>query len=223
MRNIVRILLVSFCLIPALASAQGRRTAQPDPIQQFNEKVKSDLNQANSKVTSAVTGQPAPPSTAALPCMDITMLPKLTPFNLIPTMKACVQDAQNQLISDTQRALDSAKAFAGSATGTGSTGAAVGDNDAINCLTPALALFKAAAIVPAVPDVLNSDGSVKTPGTPELDPGPILLGQKFREFTLAGGLTSCQSWVNEPINAVAAAGVGAVASVTAGAALIAPK
>lgn len=151
---------------------------------------------------------------AALPCMDVTVLTKLSLSNLIPTMKACVQDVNNQLVTDTQRALDSAKNF----TKTGET-AAVGDSDGVNCLTPALALFRAASIVPAVPDVTNPDGTVKTTGTPELDPGPILLFQKYREFTIAGGLTSCQTWVNGPTNATAGAIGGAVGTV-AGAALL---
>jgi hypothetical protein len=192
---------------------------------------------------------PSAAASAALPCMDMTMLPKLTLLNLMPTMKACVQDLNGQLVTDTQRALDSAKAFTGSATGSGTgtaSGTVIGDNDAINCLTPALALFKAAMIIPAVaavpavdavaaqPAVLNLDGSLKTPavaavaavpavaGSPEVDPGPILLGQKFREFTLAGGITSCQAWVNEPVQAVNAAAAGGVAAV-AGAALLLPK
>jgi len=242
--SVIKALLIAFALsmfLPHDASAQPRLKTPA----QIQTDIDSAFKGANQKVTAAVTGQPVVNSTAALPCMDITMLPKLTPFNLIPTMKSCVQDVNNQLVTDTERALDSAKAFAGSATGSG-TSTVIGDNDAINCLTPALALFKAAAIVPAVPvqdavpavaavpAVLNPDGSVKTPaipavaavaavpGSPELDPGPILLGQKFREFTLAGGLTSCQNWVNEPINAVAAAGIAGVGAV-AGAAVLAPK
>jgi hypothetical protein len=72
---------------------------------------------------------------------------------------------------------------------------------------------------------MNADGTVKTPavpGTPELVAGPILLGQKFGEFVKSGGITSCTTWINNQINAVAAAGVGGVATVAAGLALI-PK
>ena len=218
---------IALALLAPIGSAQAQArkpAAAADPFKQFGDKVKSDFDNANKQVQSAVTGQPADPA-AALPCMDIRMLPRLTLANLVPTMKACVQDANNQLVSDTQRALDSAKAFTGSATGAGT---AVGDNDAINCLTPALALFKAAAIIPSqpeIPAVMNPDGTVKTPAVaavPEQDPGPILLGQKFREFTLAGGLTSCQAWINEPVQAVAAAGAGAIAS-AATAVVLAPK
>jgi hypothetical protein len=214
-----------------MARAQLRT---PGQIQQdISEKLKTlgDLNnqiaaktkQAASNVAAAVT-PPADP-TAALPCMDISVLTKLTPQNLVPTLKGCEIAGVNQLVTDTARALASAQAFTGSATGTTATG----DNDAINCLSPGLALFKAAAIVPAVPDtpaVLNADGSVKTPavsGTPEIDPGPILLFQKYREFTIVGGLTSCQTWINGPVNATAAAGLAGAAAATAGAALLAPK
>jgi hypothetical protein len=248
-----RLIATTSALTLLISPALAQNAFKPKTLQQINQDIKNDLGTAAGKAKAAVTGQPAPPSTEALPCMDITMLPKLTPFNLIPTMKACVQDVNNQLVTDTQRALDSAKAFAGKATGDGSSPVAIGDNDAINCLTPALALFKAAAIIPANPGspavdavpavpavaaVLNPDGSIKTPAvaavaaiaavpavpaTSEIDPGPILLGQKFREFTIAGGLTSCQNWVNEPIQAVAAAGVAGVATATAGAALIIPK
>jgi hypothetical protein len=244
----MKTVIIGLALVIGVAPAIAQNNAfKPKTLQQINQDIKNNLETAAGNAKAAVTGQPAPPSTAALPCMDITMLPKLTPFNLIPTMKACVQDVNNQLVTDTQRALDSAKAFAGKPNADGSPPVAIGDNDAINCLTPALALFKAAAIIPAnpgspavdavaaVPAVLNPDGSVKTPAvpavaavaavpaTPELDPGPILLGQKFREFTLAGGLTSCQNWVNEPIQAVTAAGIAGVSTAVAGAALIVPK
>ena len=214
-RVVAKILIMAFAL--SLFLPMGAQAKEPKLTGNLIQDIKDN----------AAPATPAA-STAPLPCMDITMLPKLTVTNLLPTMKACIQDVNNQLVTDTQRALDSAKAYTGSATGT----AAMGDQDAINCLTPALALFKAAAIVPAVPEVpavLNADGTVKTaaiPGTPELDPGPFLLGQKFREFTLAGGLTSCQAWINEPIqavNAAAAGAVGSIAGAVAGAAILAPK
>lgn len=214
---VVKVLIGAFALSMFLpiGSASAQRLHLTGNLQNDLRADAADLKAKQVKnPASSIFSKPADP-TAPLPCMDITMLPKLTLANLMPTMKQCFKDGNDQLVSDTQRALDSAKAFSGSATGN-TVGATTGDNDAINCLTPALALFKAAAIVPAVPEVpavLNADGTVKTPavpGTPELDPGPILLAQKFREFTLAGGITSCQAWINEPIQAVAAAGVGAV-------------
>jgi hypothetical protein len=224
--TIVKVLILAFLPLVLLAghSAQAE-IRRPHVTGNIPADINADIADQKAAVTAAVTGKSAP-SSAALPCMDISMITKLTPENLVPTMKACVQDVNNQLVTDTQRALDSAKAFSGNATG---NSAAVGDNDAINCLTPALALFKAAAVIPAVPAqdaVLNPDGSIKTPavpGTPEIDPGPILLYQKYREFTLAGALTSCQAWFNGPINATASAGIGGVASAAGAAALLAPK
>lgn len=176
-----------------------------------------DIEAVNGNAKAVITGQPAPAaeSTAALPC-TFQMLTKLTPANLLPTINQCIA---GKLVSDTQRALDSASKF-------GTTGK--GDADAVNCLTPALAIFQAGVEIPAVPDtpaVLNPDGSVKTPavaGTPAQEPGPILLYQKYREFTLSGALTSCQSWFNGPINATAAAGLGAASTAIGAAALIAP-
>ena len=222
----VGVLLAAF-LLPLLlfspSMAQGVVRAKAAASPKLTGDLVKDIQAANNQVKATVTGQPADP-TAALPCMDISVLTKLTPQNLVPTLKNCEQDGVKQLVSDTQRALDSAKAFTGSATST----TAAGDNDAINCLSPGLALFKAGMIIPAVPDtpaVLNPDGSVKTaaiPGTPEIDPGPILLYQKYREFTIVGGLTSCQTWFNGPINATNAAGIGAAGAV-AGAAALLPK
>jgi hypothetical protein len=186
---------------------------------------------------AAAAAKPAskPDPAAPLPCMDIRVLTKLTPDNLVPTFRGCKIEVIGQLVKDTSAALDSAKAFTGSATAGSAAGAVVGDNDAINCLTPALALFKAAmptqavAAVTPVPAVLNADGSVKVPAVQAVpavaanDPGPVLLYQKYREFTLAGALTSCQAWFNGPINATAAAGLGGAATVAGGAALLLPK
>lgn len=221
--TVVKILALAF--VPLLLFANAPAKAQARPLRLTGNLVRDIQNantQVGNQVKAAVTGQTADP-TAPLACMDITMLPKLTLANLMPTMKQCFQDGNTQLVSDTQRALDSAKAFTGSATGSGS---AVGDNDAINCLTPALALFKAAAIVPAVPGTPEVPATATAPAipavaaVPEQDPGPILLAQKFREFTLAGGITACQAWINEPIQAVAAGGVGAVGTALGGAAAL---
>ena len=224
MKWLVRGLVIAFLTGIGLAMPAAAQLKTPGQIQR-------DIDAAVKKATTGVQQQvaavtkPASDPSAALPCMDISVLTKLTPQNLVPTLKGCEIAGVNQLVTDTSRALDSAKAFTGSATGT----TASGDNDAINCLSPGLALFKAAAIIPAVPDtpaVLNADGTVKTPavaGTPEIDPGPILLFQKYREFTIVGGLTSCQTWLNGPVNATAAAGIAGVATAIGGAAVLAPK
>jgi len=166
-------------------------------------------------IKSQISGAPSTTPATPLPC-TFQMLIKLTPANLLATINQCIAD---KLVSDTQRALTSAQAYGGSTKG---------DADAVNCLTPALAMFQAGVEVPAVPEVpavLNPDGSVKTPDVPAVpaqEPGPILLYQKYREFTLSGALTSCQSWFNGPINATAAAGLGAASTAIGAAAVLAP-
>lgn len=204
---IILFIMLAALALSSSAHAQGRRPAVTgNPIAD----IKTDLAQQKA----AAISEPSD-SAAALPC-TFKMLTKLTPANLLPTITQCIA---TKLVADTQRALTSAQAY-------GTTGK--GDADAINCLTPALAIFQAGVEVPAVPEVpavLNPDGSIKTPAVaavPAQDPGPILLYQKYREFTLSGALTSCQSWFNGPINATAAAGLGAASTAIGGAALLAP-
>jgi hypothetical protein len=210
--TIVKVLIVAFLLSLFLGGGSAIAQTHRPPL---TGNIVKDIENANERTKAAVTGQPAPDSTSPLAC-TFQMLTKLTPANLLPTINQCIA---TKLVADTQRALNSAQAF-------GNTGK--GDADAINCLTPALAIFQAGVEIPAVPAqdaVLNPDGTVKTPavaGSPAQEPGPILLYQKYREFTLSGALTSCQSWFNGPINATAAAGLGAASTVIGGAALLAP-
>lgn len=193
------------------ASAQGRKTLIPTPSSA--PAICDPLN----LIPGCRPSSSAPATDSDQPC-DITILTKLTPSNLMPTIKKCVSNVNGTLVNDTAWALDSAKSFTPNP-----------DQDAVNCLAPGLSLFKAGVQVPAVPEapaVLNADGTVKTPAVaaiPAQDPGPILLFQKYREFTLSGGLTSCQNWVNTPVNATIAAGANAGATAVAGAALLAPK
>lgn len=212
----VAIFLIAALAVLSFSVPAHAQIKTPGQIKRDIDALGQKLNAGVQQQVAAVT-KPADTATA-LPCMDISVLTKLTPQNLVPTLKGCEIAGVNQLVTDTSRALDSAKAFTGSATGT----TASGDNDAINCLTPGLALFKAAAIIPAVPAILNADGTVQTPAVAEIDPGPILLFQKYREFTIVGGLTSCQTWLNGPVNATAAAGIAGVGAAMAGAALL-PK
>ena len=210
MKWLVRGFVIAFLAGIGLASPAAAQLKTPGQIQR-------DIDAAVKKATAGVQQQVAsvttkPDPSTALPC-DFKMLTKLTADNLVPTMKACAQDVNNQLVSDTSRALASAQAYGCN----GSTTGCSGDGDAINCLQPALAIFKAGAIIPAVP------ATATTPAVPEQDPGPILLYQKYREFTLAGALTSCQAWFNGPINATAAAGIAGVATAVSGAALLVPK
>lgn len=242
MKWLVRGLVIAFLAGIGLASPAAAQLKTTGQIQRDIDAAKAKLDALNQQIGTktqamaqsakqAVT--PADPTTA-LPCMDISVLTKLTPQNLVPTIKGCEQDGIKQLVSDSSRALASAIAYVGP------NGGSPGDSDGIACHKPALALFQAALNIPATPGsaavdavaaVLNPDGSIKTPAvtaaaavapTPEIIPGPILLYQKFGEFVMAGGLTSCPTWFNKPINAVGAAGVAGVGAV-AGAALLAPK
>jgi hypothetical protein len=225
---------------PGDASAQFKTPAQIEKdVKNFNAQTAAKAKAAAGNVNAAVTGQPAPPSTAAVTC-DFTMFIHLTPFNLVPTIKECTSDAAGIFAADTQRALDAA--IAGS------------DNDAVNCLKPGLAIIKAGIIIPAVqavaaqpaipavpaqaaiPETSTSPAIPAVPaqaavpavaavaGSPEQDPGPVYLYEEYRLFTIAGGLTSCQTWINGPVQATIAAGAGAVAGVAgaaaAGAALV---
>jgi hypothetical protein len=210
-------------LFPGAAMAQVKSLSQ---IQQdidaanarlaaINKQISTAAGNAKQQVTAATT--PTDP-TAPLTC-DFKMLTHMTPDNLVPTIKGCFAKGDAKIIDDFTKALASAKAFKGG----------LGDGDGINCLTPGLAIVQAGAItaeVPEVPAVLNADGSVKTPAVPKVEaeePGLVTLYQKYREFTLAGGLTACQTWFNGPINATASAGIAGVGSAVAGAAILAPK
>lgn len=197
----IRVVFLALVLgFPMAAQAQVKRPP-------LTGNIVNDIEAAKQQAKAAVT--PAPPPAAPLPC-TFQMLIKLTPANLLPTINQCIA---GKLVSDTQRALASAQAYGGSTKG---------DADAVNCLTPALAIFQAGVETPAVPAVVAADGTVTTPAVPAQEPGPILLYQKYREFTLSGALTSCQSWFNGPINATAAAGLGAASTAIGAAAILAP-
>lgn len=203
---IILFALMVAAFYPSPASAQIK-------LKPLTGNIVRDIEGVSTSAKAAVTGQPAPDPTAALTC-DFKMLTKLTPENLIPTAKACLSDANQTLVNDTQRALTSAKAYVGP------NGGNPGDGDGINCLTPGLAIFKAGVQIPAVPAVVAADGTITTPAVPAQDPGPILLYQKYREFTLAGGLSACMTWFNGPIVATTAAGAaGAATAIGAAAAL----
>ena len=98
------------------------------------------------------------------------------------------------LLPDWQGALDSATATK--------------DDTAVHCLTPAVAIIKAAsgtvttpavAAIPAVPANPNATPPTlevpAVPAVPEVRqyPGPVTMLQKIREFALAGGLNACKS------------------------------
>lgn len=219
-KAVAKVLIAAFVLSLFLASGQSAHAQRLRPFAATGD-LKKDLHTDAENLGIIKPADPSAPAiTTDQPC-DITILTKLTPANLVPTIKKCGSNDVQVLVDGTQSALDSAKAFTPNP-----------DQDGINCLTPALALFKAGVQTPAVPEVpavLNADGSVKTaavPAVPAKDPNPILLFQKYREFTLAGGLTSCQSYIKTPVNATIAAGgqiVGDGLAIGAAAAAIAPK
>jgi hypothetical protein len=182
------------------------------------------------------SGAPGDASSSTNPeiACDFRIFIGLTPANLEGAIKQCVSDVNGTIADDAARALDSAQTY--------------GDNDGINCLKPGLAILQAGIIVPAVPAVLavpaqpeipaNPNATPPTPDIPAVaavaavpavpakTPGLILLFQKYREFILSGGLTSCQTWINTPVNATIAQGinnVSGIAGAAAGAAILIPK
>lgn len=207
MNWLVRILLAAFLSGLAAGAAQAQTKLGP-----IGQKISDDLN----KTKEAVTGKPSDP-TAPVAC-GFKMFIHLTPDNLEQTVKNCVAKANSTLIADVKGALDSATAYNNG----------TGDKDGMACLQPAYAIVQAAAFtqyVPAVPAVMNADGTVKTPEVPAVEakePGLVTLFQKYREFTLSGGLTACQNWINQPTQLTVAAGAAGAATI-AGAALLIPK
>jgi hypothetical protein len=134
------------------------------------------------------------------------MFTKLTPRNLESTIKKCISDQNSKIADDVQRALDSAVAYP--------------DKDAVTCLKPGLAIVQAGVQVPATSTMPAIPAVAAVPAK---DPGLILLFQKYREFTLSGALTACQTWINGPVNATVAAGAGAGATAIGAAAVLVPK
>jgi hypothetical protein len=208
--TVFKILLVAFALsfLVAGGSAQAAQLTRP--------RLPIDPLGLNDKTIAGTTAAPATPA-AAIKC-DFNIFVNLRPENLDTFVKTCISDANSTLADDTARALQSAENFQPNP-----------DQDAINCLKPGLAIVQAGIQVPAVPAQDAVPATATTPAIPAVaavaakNPGLILLFQKYREFTLAGALTSCQAWLNGPINATAAAGIGAAASAIGAAAVLVPK
>ena len=171
----------------------------------IGQKIANDVNQTKA----VVTGQPV--LAAPLVC-DFKIFTQLKPDNLIDVIKTCVNEQKMELVDNTQRALESAKAFTPNP-----------DQDAVNCLDPGLALFKAALPIRAIPEQPATATTPVVAAQPAHEPGIILLFQKYREFVLRGALTSCQAWVNTPVNATISAGIGAAAGAAGAAAIFVPK
>ena len=217
---VVKILLVAFALSAFLALPFANAQNRLPQIKPLTGDFAKDFKAANDQTKAAITGQPAPDPTAAVPC-DFNMFTKLTPQNLEATIKKCISDQNAKIADDVQRALDSAIAYP--------------DQDAVNCLKPGLAIISAGVQIPAVPAVAAQDAVPATATAPAIpavaavaavpakDPELILLFQKYREFTLSGALTACQTWINGPVNATAAAGIAGAAGIVGAAAVLAPK
>lgn len=218
-RLVILIMTLALHLAGSAAMAQGI-LPRPHPVPltgDLGKDIKTALDKQNANAQAVANGTSTDPNTSC----DFKLFLGLTPQNLEAVIKKCLSDVNSTLVEDTQRALDSAKAY----TQTGAS-APTPDNDAINCLTPGLAILKAGVIVPAVAEVKDANGNVTTPGVPAKNPGLILLFQKYREFVLAGGLTSCKTWVDTAVNATATQAINNVAGLAtlgAGAALLVPK
>jgi hypothetical protein len=208
---LLAVLLGSLFAFAGDAKAQAQKFRSP-------QQVFDDLKSAGDQTRAVITGKQDP--TAAVAC-NSKMFVHLTPDNLEQTFKNCIAQANGQLIDDVQNALASAKSYQ-----------TTGDKDGIACLEPALNIVKAAAFTPAV---AAKDAVPATATTPEIpavaavpakEPGLVTLFQKYREFTLAGGLTACQNWINGPTQLTIAAGANAIATgatVATGVAILAPK
>lgn len=217
--TVVKILLVAFVLsallfpLSAMARSPRPRPAATLPVDVI-QKIKDDLAKQNGNAQAIAQGTSTDPSISC----DFKIFLGLTPQNLEAAIKKCISDGDSTLVDDTARALDSAKAFTPNP-----------DQDAINCLRPGLAILKAGVIVravaaqPAVPATATAPEIPAVAAQPARSPGLILLFQKYREFVLAGGLTSCKTWVDTAVNATAGQAVGNAAGLVGAVALLAPK
>ena len=215
--TIVKILIAAFLLSAFLPMGHAMAQVLPRPraavplTGDLGKDIKTAIDQKNATFSAA---NPTGPNDPSVSC-DFNIFVGLNPKNLEAAIKKCVSDGVGTLVDDTARALDSAQNFKPNP-----------DQDAINCLAPGLAILKAGVILPAVAEVKDANGNITTAGVTAKSPGLILLFQKYREFVLAGGLTSCKTWVDTAVNATAtqainnAVGIGALG---AGAALLAPK
>lgn len=119
-------------------------------------------------------------STSGGDVCDFNVLASLKASNLLDQIHKCIQ---TKLFDDVQASLASAEDFK--------------DQVGISCLKPGLEIIKAARGTEAVPGDPNANPPV--PPVAAIEPGPILLFQKFREFELSGGPAACKTWVNSTI------------------------
>ena len=175
--TVAKILLAAFVLsmfLPGRWAMAQTHLRPPAMTGNIAADIKTDLANAGIK---QVTVQPGA-------ACDFNVFAALDPKNVVTTIQNCVSDANKLFLPDVQAALDSATAYK--------------DTPGIDCLTPALAIVKAAVGTPAV---TAPDGSITTPA---VQAGVILIFQKFREFTLANGPSACKNWVQSTINGAVA-------------------
>ena len=207
-----KILLIAFLPLALLAvdKAEAAQLPRPRPPAVTGDPIadiKTDLG-----VTAPATG--VTKATDGTVTCNFNVFANLNPKNLLATIQACVSDVNSTFEPDVAAALASAQAYSGS-----------GDQTAIQCLQPALAIVQAGieraavAAVAAQPATATAPAVAAVAAVPAYKPGAITLFQKFREFTLAGGPTACQNWVNGTIQGAVSPAVGAIAGVAGAAAL----
>jgi hypothetical protein len=190
-KTVVNVLLVAFALSAFLAvgrseAAQLRRPAVTGDIV---KDIQTDLSNSGIKVPTVT-----PVAGGNLNQCDFNIFAALNPQNVVSQIQSCVSAVNNQFLPDVKAALDSATAY--------------GDDTGVQCLRPALAIVQAAVGTPAVAASPEVPATATTPEIPAVAavpaqmPGIILIFQKFREFTLAGGPTACQNWVKTTVNGV---------------------
>jgi hypothetical protein len=176
------VLLLALLLWPVDARAQVN--LQNGPIHQTIKKIEGQV--ANPGGGGFLPGEKRVDNA---PC-DFNVFTALEAKNLLDQLKICIGA---QAVEDVTAALASATA--------------VNDGVGVNCLTPGLAMIKAAgdaanssaSVAPAPAPAPPPDPSVAAPPATSLppvrNPKIILLFQKFREWGLAGGPAACKSWV----------------------------
>lgn len=182
----------AFALMVSPALAQSRvptpQSRPATPIENAVQDIKNKINPAEGASTpTGLFGQPV----SNAPC-DFSLFAALKAENLIAQLKLCISA---QFVDDVAAALDSATT--------------VKDTVGMSCLTPGLAILKAAqtAMSPPTPAPSPTPGATPpdtpappaTSQPPSFNPRLVLLFQKFREFGIAGGPSACKSWVQTTI------------------------
>lgn len=133
MKHLVRILIAAFVVsLPlAVGSAQAQSRRGLAVTGDIKKDIETDLNNAGVKVPTVKPGQ----------ACDFNIFAALKPENVVTTIQNCVSDASKPFLPDVQAALDSATK--------------ANDKPAIDCLTPAAAIVKAAVGTPPSPRLMG--------------------------------------------------------------------